>query len=154
VVEVEDKPVQRVANAVEIPLNVINLDDFPPDEREAEAMRRASEEARRPFCLSQCPLARVSIMQLGSDEWLLVLVVHHVIADGWSVGVFNRELATLYLSNLSGTPRQLPALPVRYADFAIWQHRLLKEELLAPQLEYWRKQLAGAPPALELVTDR
>ncbi len=111
------------------------------------------QEAARPFDLAQGPLWRVSLFRSGPEDYVLFLLIHHSIADGWSIGLFFQELTTLYTAFSTGQPSTLPALPIQYADFAVWQRASLQEERLAEHLRYWQQQLAGASEMLELPTD-
>ena len=95
----------------------------------------------------------MSLLRLSADEHVLLATMHHIVSDGWSVGIFVRELGTLYEAYAAGKPSPLAPLPVQYADFATWQRRWLSGEVLQTQLAYWRKQLAGVPALLELPTD-
>ncbi|HST58657.1 MAG TPA: amino acid adenylation domain-containing protein, partial [Longimicrobium sp.] len=122
--------------------------------REAHVRRRAAEEGARPFDLAAGPLFRASLLRLADDEHVLLLCMHHVVSDGWSMGVLFRELSSLYAAFAGGADSPLPALPVQYADFAVWQHQHLRGDALERQLAYWRGQLAGAPALLELPADR
>jgi amino acid adenylation domain-containing protein len=138
------------------PLNVpvINLEEMPETERQAEVQRLATIEARKCFDLESGTLLRVVALRLKSDEHVLLLTMHHIISDGWSIGVLVREVAALYRAFLEGEPSPLPELPVQYADYAVWQREYLQGEVLDEQLAYWRKQLGGSLPVLELPTDR
>ena len=122
--------------------------------REGEARRIAAAEAQRPFDLSRGPLLRVSVLRLGSQRYLLLLVLHHIISDAWSMEILIREWTTLYQDLAAGEPARLPSLPIQYADFAAWQRARLQGSVLADQLAYWKQQLSGAPQQLELPTDR
>ena len=132
----------------------IDLGGLPEPARRREAERQVDEEARRPFDLARGPLLRSLLVRLEDGEWTLVLAMHHIVSDGWSVEVLLRELETLCAAALAGLPSPLPELPVQYADFAIWQRQWLQGEVLERQLAYWRQRLAGAPTALELPVDR
>ncbi|MET0398102.1 MAG: amino acid adenylation domain-containing protein, partial [Longimicrobiaceae bacterium] len=132
---------------------VADLSGLAPAAREPEAGRRVEECARRPFDLRRGPLLRVHLLRLAAEEHVLVLAMHHVVSDGWSVGVMLRELSALYGAHVAGAPSPLPALPVQYADFAVWQRGWLAGEVLERELAWWRAALAGAPAALELPTD-
>ncbi|MCP4653974.1 MAG: amino acid adenylation domain-containing protein [bacterium] len=144
---VDGEPIQEIAPARALPLPVAELSALPSPQRRAEADRQARREARQAFALERGPLLRTVLLRLGPEEHLLLVTVHHIAFDGWSLGVFLRELAALY----QGSP---PApLPVQYADYAGWQRRWLTDEVLARQLDYWRRQLVGLP-VLELPTDR
>ncbi|HSS52103.1 MAG TPA: amino acid adenylation domain-containing protein, partial [Thermoanaerobaculia bacterium] len=146
------RPSQVVVPAPAVPLPVVDLRLLP--EPESEALALAEAEARRPFDLAAGPLLRTALLRLGEEEYVLVLVVHHIASDGWSTGVMIRELAALYLAAASGAPSPLPALRLQYADFARWQRETLASGLLEAQLAYWRRQLAGMPEVLDLPTDR
>ncbi|HEX8695435.1 MAG TPA: amino acid adenylation domain-containing protein, partial [Longimicrobium sp.] len=120
---------------------------------EAAVRRRAGEEARRAFDLSAGPLFRAALLRLGEEDHVLLLSMHHVVSDGWSMGVLFRELSALYAAYREGRESPLPELPVQYADYAVWQREQLAGEALDRQLSYWREHLAGAPELLELPTD-
>jgi len=99
-------------------------------------------------------LLRVTLLKLQPEKHILLINMHHIISDGWSIGVFIRELSHLYGAFVAGKEPTLPTLPIQYADFAVWQREWLQGKVLAAQLEYWKRQLAAAPPLLELPTDR
>jgi amino acid adenylation domain-containing protein len=122
-------------------------------EREAIARRLATEEARRPFDLSRDLMLRAQLLRLDDQEHWLLWTMHHIASDGWSLDVFERELAALYEAYSAGRPFPLPELPVQYADYAAWQREWLQGEVLDQQLTYWKTQLADAPGVLELPTD-
>jgi amino acid adenylation domain-containing protein len=146
---VEQGAVQVVHPAAPAHLPVLDLTGRAPQAREQEARRLAREDAERPFDLERGPLLRATLVRLADEEHVLLLCMHHVISDGWSMGVLFRELFTLYES---ASP--LPPLAVQYADFAVWQRGWLQGEVLRRQLAWWRERLGGAPPTLELPTDR
>ncbi|MGI9344351.1 MAG: amino acid adenylation domain-containing protein, partial [Gammaproteobacteria bacterium] len=151
---VDGEPVQRIASDVQVPIVIENLcerDDF--DDRDGIAARLAAI-ARRPFDLATGPLLRVHVLRLSADEHALVVVMHHIVADGWSMAVLFRELADAYAAYLAGRAPALPALAVQYADYALWQREWLAGGELERQLDYWRQQLADAPAQLMLPTDR
>jgi amino acid adenylation domain-containing protein len=150
----EGEPWQRVLPAAGTRLPVADLAALPAAARDAEARRLAGADARRPFDLARGPLLRVALLRLAAHEHALLLAMHHIVSDGWSIGVFTRELTALYRCFAAGAPSPLPDLPLQYLDFALWQRRWLQGEVLAEQLGYWRRALAGAPPLLELPTDR
>ncbi|HEY0557957.1 MAG TPA: amino acid adenylation domain-containing protein, partial [Thermoanaerobaculia bacterium] len=131
----------------------VDLRSLPAAEREAEALRLAAEAVRVPFDLKAGGLLRVTLFELGDEHHLLLLVIHHIVADGWSMGVLLAELTALYEAFATGHPLP-PEPPLQYADFAVWQRGWMSGEVLAGQLAYWRGRLAGAPPLLELPTDR
>jgi amino acid adenylation domain-containing protein len=151
---VEGEPVQLISEDLPKELPVLSLVDLPTEERETEMRRLAAEESRRPFDLSKGPLLRMSLLKLGEEDYALLLTMHHIISDGWSIGVLIREVATLYEAFAKGSRSPLPELSIQYADFACWQREWLRAEELERQLSYWREQLTGAPPVLEMPTDR
>ncbi|HVR99841.1 MAG TPA: amino acid adenylation domain-containing protein, partial [Thermoanaerobaculia bacterium] len=146
----EGRPVQVIAappgatglETIEMP--VVDLSEV----GESEALRLAREEAQRPFDLARGPLLRLTLLRLGTRDHVLLMTMHHIVSDAWSMGVLLREVAALFES------RPLPDLPVQYADFAAWQRSWLQGEVLEEQIAYWTRQLAGAPRVLELPTDR
>ncbi|HYG65510.1 MAG TPA: amino acid adenylation domain-containing protein [Thermoanaerobaculia bacterium] len=141
----EGSPIQVIA-APRVELPVLDLSHLPdPEER---ALGLSYEEAWRPFDLERGPLLRLVLLRLGERDHVLLLTMHHIISDAWSMGVLLREIGAL----LAASP--LPKLPVQYADFAVWQRSWLQGEVLEAQLAYWRHQFAGAPQVLELPTDR
>jgi amino acid adenylation domain-containing protein len=151
---VEGQPVQAIAPTLTLTLPVVDLQELPEVARREEVRRIVAEEARQPFNLAEGPLLRGTLLQLGEAEHILLFTTHHIICDGWSRGVLIRELAALYEVFSSGKPSPLPELPIQYADFAVWQRQWLQGEVLEAQLTYWKQQLAGSPPVLELPTDR
>jgi amino acid adenylation domain-containing protein len=148
-----DGPVQVIHAAGDASLPVEDLTSLSGDERQARVERRVSEEARRPFDLSRGPLLRALLLRLGESEHVAVVTMHHIVSDGWSVGVLLRELLTLYPAMQRGLPSPLPALPVQYADYALWQRSYLQGELLQRQVGYWKQKLSNVPD-LDLATDR
>ncbi len=151
--ELKGQPVQIIATILTLPLPVLDLRALSESNREAQAMRLAVEESRRPFNLAQGPLLRVGLLKLDDEEHVLLLTVHHIVTDGWSMGVLFREIATLYEAYATGIPSRLPELLIQYADFAHWQRQWLQDEVLQTQLSYWKQQLKGIPAILELPTD-
>ncbi len=146
--------VQAIAPTVEFTLNRINLQHLPESSREAQGQKLAETEASQGFDLSRPPLLRGTLIQLGDCDWMLVLTMHHIISDGWSIGVLIRELSTLYAAFFQGNPSPLPELPIQYADFALWQRDWLQGEVLEAQLTYWKQQLGSTLPMLDLPSDR
>ncbi|MFO0723577.1 MAG: non-ribosomal peptide synthase/polyketide synthase [Myxococcota bacterium] len=120
----------------------------------ANLERRLAEEATRPFDLSNGPLVRAFLFQRGPEDHVLLTVMHHVVSDGWSMGVLMRELTTLYASEVKGTAPALEALPIQYSDYAIWQRSWLEGKVQEKQLAYWKRTLEGAPRLLDVPTDR
>ncbi|HVR07865.1 MAG TPA: amino acid adenylation domain-containing protein, partial [Thermoanaerobaculia bacterium] len=155
-VAVDGEPWQDVAAPAPLALPLVDLGALPPPPRHAshpaELLRLAQEEALLAFDLARGPLLRARLVRLGPARHVLLLTVHHIVYDGWSEGILLEELSALYEAAVSGRPSPLPGLPVQYADFAAWQ-RTWPPEALAQQLAWWRRQLAGAPLALELPTD-
>ncbi|MBW4611885.1 MAG: amino acid adenylation domain-containing protein [Desmonostoc vinosum HA7617-LM4] len=165
---VAGQPVQVIAPAVTLVLPLVDLQEFA--EQEAKVQRLASEAAQHPFDLTQSPLLRVTLLRLSQTEHVLLLTMHHIISDGWSMGVLIRELTALYQAYFdSDSPLPLTAqaehpatanstrhspLPIQYADFAVWQRQWLQTEVLPTQMSYWKQQLGGTLPVLELPTDR
>jgi amino acid adenylation domain-containing protein len=149
---VDGYPAQVIAPSLHVNLPVIDLSHLPEEEREAEAARLAQEEAQLPFNLSEGPLLRARLLRLGEEDHLLLLTLHHIVTDGWSMGVLFEELAKLYEAYSTQQPSSLPELPLQYADFAVWQRGWLQGELLEQHLNYWKRQLADIP-ALKLPTD-
>ncbi|HEX3526369.1 MAG TPA: amino acid adenylation domain-containing protein [Thermoanaerobaculia bacterium] len=150
------EPVQAVAPPAPVPLPLpeIDLAGLPEAVREAAVLDFACEDARRPFDLERGPLLRLCLLRLGGAEHVLVLTVHHLVSDAWSAAIFLRELSALYAAFLGDGRAALPALPVQYSDYAIWQRGWLRGEVLEAQLAYWKARLAGAPRFLDLPTDR
>ena len=147
------KPVQIIADNTMINFPVIDLQEWPETEREAEALRLATIEARRPFDLANDRLLRGVLVKLEEENYLLLLTLHHIISDGWSTAVLIRDVATLYQAFCNGKPSPLPELPIQYADFAVWQQQWSQENL-ENQLSYWKQQLSGDLPILELPCNR
>ncbi|MET0646274.1 MAG: condensation domain-containing protein, partial [Pyrinomonadaceae bacterium] len=145
---------QEVTPAQPVPLPLIDLSQEINGERESAARRLMEEEARRPFDLSRGPLLRCSLVRLADDEHVLLITMHHIVSDGWSVGVMVRELTTLYAAFTRSEASPLEELPVQYSDYARWQREHLSGERLERQLAYWRERLSGAPALLALPTDR
>ncbi len=150
----EGQPVQIIAPHVELSLPVKDLTHLPEDERMKEARELASADARLPFDLERGPLYRLALLRLGEEEHVLLFTMHHIVSDGWSMGVLVREVAELYRAFAEGEPSPLPPLPIQYADFAHWQRTHLAGEVLETHWQYWKRQLGGTLPVLELPTDR
>ncbi len=148
-----DQPIQVIHQEMPIKLEQIDLRHLPASEREVAAMNLAKEKAQLPFDLTTGPLFRVTLMQLAEQEYLMLLVMHHIVSDGWSLSIFIQEVAILYKVLVAGLPSPLPELSVQYADFAVWQRQWMQGKVLEEQLAYWRQQLAGVPPVLNLPLD-
>jgi len=149
----DGQPQQLIAEPKALHLEVVDLSHLPAAEREADASRLARVEAQQPFALAVGPLWRTRLIKLSATEHVLLLTLHHIIADAWSMRVLFRELSTLYNAYAQGHDSPLTDLPVQYADYAVWQRQYLQGEVLERQLAYWRKQLAAAPALLALPTD-
>jgi amino acid adenylation domain-containing protein len=151
---VADQPTQAVAGAGPFSLQVVDLCTLPEPDRRLHTRRLVDEEARRPFDLVHGPLMRVTLVRLDEEQHVVLLALHHVICDGWSLGVLTDELSSLYASFSQGEASSVPALTIQYADFSAWQREWLKGEVLESQLAHWKDRLAGAPSSLLLPTDR
>ncbi len=153
-ISVDGGPQQVITPTLSVTLQLLDLRELSENERETEARRLISEEARRPFDLEQELLFRATLCRLAENENVLFINMHHIVSDGWSFGVLFRELTALYQAFSKGDPSPLPELPIQYADYAAWQRDWLRGEALEKQLSYWRQQLSGELPILELPVDR
>ena len=151
---IDGVPAQVISVAVRSVLKIGDLRQMEASERDLKIQQIFKEETSRPFNLSSDLMLRPSLLRVGSEEHILLLVMHHIVTDGWSVGVFFRELTLLYEAFCKGRLSPLPQLPVQYADYAIWQRRRLQGEFLEEQLSYWKEQLKGAAQSVDLPTDR
>jgi amino acid adenylation domain-containing protein len=145
-------PVQKISPAVPIVLRISDLSKLSPSKREAEMDRLLAAETGKPFDLSHSPLFRTHLLKLNEGEHVFLFTVHHIVYDGWSAGLLLRELAAFYEGS-GGHAANLPRLSIQYADFARWQRQWLQDATLERQLDYWRRQIANAPAALNLPTD-
>ncbi|MFL5351286.1 amino acid adenylation domain-containing protein, partial [Archangium sp.] len=150
----DGQPLQVISPSLSLPLELLDVRDTPASAREARAKELIRQEILRPFELARGPLLRATLLRLDSNDHVLLLVIHHIISDGWSMGVLVRDMAALYSAIAAGQQPSLPPLPIQYADFALWQHKWLQGEVLDSQLRYWKQQLSGAPAHLELPTDK
>jgi amino acid adenylation domain-containing protein len=148
----DGQPWQTIAPSLTIPLPVSDLSALPDGEREAEAARLTEEESRRPFDLAAGPLIRARLLRLGDQEHVVLVNMHHIISDGWSMGILVRDVGELYLASTRRVSSPLPELPLQYADFSVWQREWLRGDVLQAQLDYWKHELAGVP-VLEVPTD-
>jgi amino acid adenylation domain-containing protein len=151
---VDGQPVQLIAPLTSFRLPLVDLQEIPVPQRESEARRRALQEAHRPFDLARGPLFRATLLRLEAEEHLLLLTLHHIISDGWSMDVLFRELGVLYEAFSTGTVATLPELPIQYADYAAWQRDLLQGQVLEAQLSYWRNQFRTELVPLHLPSNR
>jgi hypothetical protein len=149
----DGEPSQVIEPESNFVLPVVDLRGAPEPEREAEARRLANEEVETPFDLAGGPLLRARLLLLEEAAGVLLLTMHHIVSDGWSVGVFYHELRLLYQAYSTGAAPALPEPVIQYADYSAWQRGWLQGELLEAQLSYWKRRLAGAPEALEMRTD-
>jgi non-ribosomal peptide synthetase component F/acyl carrier protein len=148
------QPVQTVSSDTDFPLPLRDLTHLSADEREESALRLCRDEAARPFDLAHDPMMRAQLLRLETREHLLLLTLHHIASDGWSSSILSSELSRLYTAFAAGQPSPLAELSIQYADYAAWQRNWLQGERLQRQTDYWVSRLAGAPPVLELPTDR
>ncbi|MFB6277513.1 MAG: condensation domain-containing protein [Halothece sp.] len=152
---IKGEPKQVVAPKLTLNIPVIELQNRLQTEDETAVVNEfTQQEAQTPFDLSQPPLLRVKLLRVGEREYILLLTMHHIVSDGWSMGVLVRELATLYEAFSRGNPSPLPELPIQYGDYAVWQRQRLQGKVLDSLLSYWKRQLGNSPPVLPLPTDR
>ncbi|MDB9510445.1 amino acid adenylation domain-containing protein [Kamptonema animale CS-326] len=149
---VEGRPIQVITPSFTFTLSVVDLRNFHQSEREAKALQLVSEEARKPFILAKLPLIRVTLLQLAETEYILLLTIHHIIADGWSLGIIVREMATIYEAFSTGKSSPLSELKLQYVDYTVWQRKWLQGEVLEEKLSYWKQQLGNNYSALKLPT--
>ncbi|HEX2090846.1 MAG TPA: condensation domain-containing protein, partial [Longimicrobiaceae bacterium] len=150
----DGEPEQRIARADDSAFRLVEHDLADHAEAEGELRRLIGEEVNAPFDLERGPLIRGRLIRQAVDDHVLVVTMHHIVADAWSTAVLTRELSALYGAYRSGEPNPLPPLPVQYADYVAWQRRWVDGEVLEAQSEYWTRTLSGAPEVLELPTDR
>ncbi len=148
------EPRQYSVPAVNIPISIIDLQNLSPTEQTTEIHRIVIEEMLRGFELTRGPLLRVSLLRLAESRYTLFFMIHHIVFDEWSKGVFLRELSMLYAAFATGTPSPFSELPIQYADFACWQRQQLQGKVFEIQLSYWKQVLAGKIPLMQLPTDR
>jgi amino acid adenylation domain-containing protein len=151
---VDSQPAQVILASASLDIPVTDLACFSEEERELKAARLIETDAQQPFDLSRDLLLRANLLRLAPAEHILLVTMHHIICDGWSMGIFFRDLAAFYQAFCRGEEPALPELPIQYADFAVWQREWLRGENLQKQIDYWKQQLAGAPPLLEFPADR
>jgi non-ribosomal peptide synthetase component F len=144
---IDGRPIQVIHESLEIKLSIL-------ENCHSDIENVILQETQQPFDLSQLPLLRAKLLQLNQDEHLLLITIHHIISDGWSIGLLIQELATMYAALAAGKAAQLPVLSIQYADYAYWQRQYLQTDVLQPQLAYWQKQLRNSAPLLQIPTDR
>jgi amino acid adenylation domain-containing protein len=151
----DGRPEQKIEPVVKFRLGKLDVrDQAGVENRRKQAEDLVSAEAAKPFDLQRAPLLRAILIQVGEQEHVLGLSIHHIVFDEWSLGVLQRELGLLYAAYLQGQQSPLKEMPVQYADYTLWQAQWLKEKVLVQQLAYWKKQLTGMPAVLELPTDK
>jgi amino acid adenylation domain-containing protein len=151
---VEGQPVQVIAESLTLSVQVLDLGELPDRDREIAWGLKARAQIQQPFDLSSSGLIQASVLKLTETEHVLLLKIHHIVCDAPSGGLLVRELAAFYTYYCNDLQRELPELPIQYADFAVWQRQRLQGDVLLSQLAYWKQQLEGAPALLELPTDR
>ncbi len=151
---VDNRPVQVISNAPAVKFTVCRLEDAGSEVVEGGLQRLGRDEAREPFDLEHGPLLRVKVARLSEDEHVVFVTTHHIVSDGWSLGILMRELATAYENLTAQSSEPWAELPIQYADYAVWQREWLERDLVDRQLSYWKRQLKDAPTVLELPKDR
>ncbi|TCP54511.1 amino acid adenylation domain-containing protein [Tumebacillus sp. BK434] len=151
--EVDGELMQVIDPSAELAVPLVDVSHLQGEAQDAEVQRLALAEARTPFDLQIAPLLRTTLLKLGAEEHVLLVTLHHIIADGWSMGVLIREMGAYYRALLHGEPDPLPELPIQYADYANWQKEYLTSGVLDQQLAYWQDKLQGPLPVLDLPTD-
>ena len=149
----EGVPYQIITHRLELALGIEDLASLPEAQREPKAVQRVREEAMRPFDLASGPLVRAGLVRLGEQDHIVWVMMHHIVSDGWSLGVLVRELSALYEAFRRGEPSPLAEPAFQYTDYAAWQREWMRGEVVEPQLDYWKGRLAGLP-SLTLPTDR
>ena len=150
---VDGKPIQVIDPEATLQIVEMNWQHLPQIDQELQVQNYIQQEVHTPFDLSQGPLVRVTLLQLAPQESILLITMHHIISDGWSIAVFVQELFALYQAYSQGKPNPLPELSIQYADYALWQRQWLTGKRQDKQLQYWQQQLAGAPCLLTLPND-
>ena len=150
---VEGEARQIVLSDADLNIPVMDLSDLPEDEREVQALRIASEEGRKPFNLSEGPLLRCLLLRLHPEKHILVLVMHHIVTDGWSISILFREVTKCYAAFIGNQTPDLPEISIQYAEYAQWQREHMSGALLASEIEHWKNKLEGAQTLLDLPTD-
>ena len=151
---IDDKPVQSISPFVSLNLEVVDLTSLASVERQSQAQRLANEEARRAFDLSRGPVLRAKLLRVSGNERVLILSLHHIVADAWSMGIILKEMCAFYEAEMEGRKARLEELAVQYADYAVWQRERMKGEWLEGELRYWREKLGVGAEVSEVETDR
>ena len=147
-------PIQVILDTIDIPVDLEDLSLSPAENRPALVARAIAAEARKPFDLAQGPLLRVLVLRLQEDHHILLMTMHHIVSDGWSMGVLTREMGEYYAAYTGADEALPPPLSLHYADYAVWQRRWLTGHVFDTQLDYWKRQLQDSPPVLTLPGDR
>ena len=150
---VDDQPMQVIHPQIEVTLTPLDLQSVPVERREEEALRLVTEDFSRPFNLEKGPLLRVGLLRLADDDHVLHCNMHHTVTDRWSGAIFEKETGLLYEAFANNRPSPLPALPIQYADYALWQRGMAESEIYRRQAAYWTNRLTGMPFVLEVPTD-
>lgn len=153
-IALDGRPMQVIAEKQAVALSIVDLRAWPEASREAEIQRQLAATTQSPFDLTRDVLLRALLVRVQDEDYVLLLVTHHIASDGWSTGLLWQDIAAFYTAFATGDAVALPPLPIQYADYALWQHQWLQGERLDAQLAYWKQQLTGAPTLLELPTDR
>ena len=151
---IEGKPTQVINPEANLLFKIVDLSTTDETERDTQLQQSLQQEITKPFNLETGPLIRSNLWQISSNEYLLLVNIHHIVSDGWSMGVLRQELSSLYQAFALVEPSPLPELAIQYGDFTLWQREWLNGELLENQLNYWKQKLHGAPELLQLPTDR
>lgn len=149
----KDEPVQEIQPEMPLRMEIRDISHLSEEARTVEAQRITLEDAQKPFNLTEGPLWRTTLVKLAAERHLVVLTMHHAVSDAWSLGILVQEIAALYAAFTEGKPGPLKPLTIQYADYAVWQRQRLQGKILQDQIDYWRQQLEGCPPALNLPTD-
>lgn len=149
----DGQPVQVISENATLEIYQLDLHHLDKTEQEAEVIHLMTEEAQKPFNLAKDLLLRVTLLKLDKAEFVVFLTMHHIVSDGWSMEIFIRELVSIYTAFCKSKPSPLPELSIQYVDFATWQRQRLQGEVLEKQLSYWKQQLPGTLPVLQLPTD-
>jgi amino acid adenylation domain-containing protein len=150
----DGNPLQIITEPRPVELKVIDLNQIQNNNQDEQVQRLLNQEMQRPFDLASDLMLRATLLKINDQEHILLLVMHHIASDGWSMGILWEQLVALYTAFLTSKPNPLPKLSIQYADYAVWQRKCLSQEVLEKQLNYWKQQLAGANPILELPSDR
>ena len=149
---VDGQPVQMIHDRWPISIERIDLSSLPVEQRDAEADRLVTAELRRPFDLTTTSGIRATVMRLDENDHVFVIPIHHIVCDGWSLGLLYRELSVIYRALSRQEPPELPVSPLQYGDYAAWQHQRIAHAEFAEEEAFWKEYLSGAPETLDLPT--